>query len=88
MTRHVRPITESEGYLFRFFRELVNCRGKRFRSTIDQIEVRRARSPGRARRAALCRFERRHKPFPWNSIAHGYECEPLPRREEASRRPG
>ncbi len=63
-----------DSYRFRFFRILVNNVGRSFPSTIDTIQIRRARTEQRARLAALRRFERKHKVRVWNHLAHG--CEP------------
>ena len=67
-----------DSYRFRFFRVLVNNVGRSFPSTIDTIQIRRARNEHRARLAALRRFERKHRVQVWHHLAHGCERDDRP----------
>lgn len=69
--------TARPAYRVRFYRELLNDCGARFRCTIATVEVRRARSIDRALAAAKRRFERRHRLHAWDHLAHGFESEEL-----------
>ena len=60
-------------YRIVFFRDLTNSKGDRYRVSIEEIRIARARSRERALEAALLRFTRRHRLHSWNSLADGYE---------------
>lgn len=60
-------------YKFRFYRCITNDCGKQFNSTIDTIHIRHAKTPERARQAAIQRFMRRQNLARWDCLATGYE---------------
>lgn len=60
-------------YAFRFYRTIMNDEGRPFQSTVEVINIRCAKSPERARQAAVCRFVRHQQLTSWNCLASGYE---------------
>jgi hypothetical protein len=58
---------------FRFYRNITNDVGKSFHSTVEIIEIWRAKTPERARKAAILRFMRHQKLSNWKSLAADYE---------------
>lgn len=58
---------------FRFYRSITNEAGKPFESTVEIIEIRRAKTPERARQAAIKRFVRHQQLTRWDCLATGYE---------------
>lgn len=58
---------------FRFYRSITNEAGKPFESTIEVIEICRAKTPERARQAAVKRFVRHQHLTRWDCLATGYE---------------
>lgn len=60
-------------YTFRFYRDIQNDTGDPFHSTVETVVIRRARTPERARQAAILRFIRHQKLSSWDSLASGYE---------------
>ena len=61
----------------RFFRTVVNEAGVQFKTTLDVIEIRAARSTERAISAAKRRFARKHHLPTWEHLAHGYVIEEI-----------
>ena len=62
----------SKPYKFQFYRDITNGVGRSFHSTVEIIEIRRAKSPERAQQAAILRFIRHQKLRNWNCLAAGY----------------
>jgi hypothetical protein len=63
----------SKVYKFQFYRNIRNGAGRSFHSTVEIIEIRRAKTPERARRAAILRFMRHQKLSNWDSLAADYD---------------
>lgn len=63
----------SKSYKFQFYRDITNGVGRSFRSTVETIEIRRAKTPERARQAAILRFTRHQKLSNWSSLATDYD---------------
>lgn len=63
----------SDPYRFRFYRCVTNAAGKPFESTVEVVEIRRAKTPERARQAAIKRFVRHQQLSRWDCLATGYE---------------
>lgn len=70
-------------YTFRFYRTITNSEGLPYDSTVEVISIRRAKTPERARQAALHRFVRHHNLTVWDCLASGCE-EMVPRRAPLS----
>ncbi len=60
-------------YSFRFYRCVTNEAGRPFESTVEVVEIRRAKTPERARQAAIKRFVRHQQLSRWDCLATGYE---------------
>lgn len=66
-------MTSDKPYRIRFYRTLVNDSGHPCNSTVEVIEIHRSKTPQRAVKAAMKRFER-HQHLPsWDRLAHGFE---------------
>jgi hypothetical protein len=60
-------------YTFRFYRRVTNSEGHPYDSTVEVISIRRAKTPERARQAAMRRFVRHHNLTEWDCLASGCE---------------
>jgi hypothetical protein len=60
-------------YRFRFYRSVTNAAGRPFESTVEVVEIRQAKTPERAREAAIRRFVRHQQLSRWDCLATGYE---------------
>lgn len=60
-------------YQFRFYRCITNDCGKQFNSTVETICIRHAKTPERARQAAIWRFVRHQNLARWDCLATGCE---------------
>jgi hypothetical protein len=63
----------SSPYKFRFYRCVTNDVGQRFNSTVEVVEISRAKSMERAHQAAIRRFTRHQHVSHWDCLATGYE---------------
>ncbi len=60
-------------HVFRFYRTIMNDKGRPFESTVELITISRAKTEERARRAAVLRFVRHQQLSRWDCLATGYE---------------